>query len=130
MAEPYYPIEQPVRIADGEETRVSLRASAGARVRLTLRLAGDAKAAPGLRVLARPADGSGDVDLADFIIKRPTGTLCTREVQFGAASVCRPILEPGRYELVVEAERFAPLHVPFFAERGRLVDVEAELEPK
>jgi len=123
----FFPAEQDVQVVANGDRPVTVRARPAGRVRLTLKVDEAPGYLPGLRIFATPQQGVGRVHLGGALRRTETGWSMSSRKPLNEPFLCERLLEPGPYELRIEAERFRTVTLPITIQPGAVAALEVEL---
>ncbi|MCK6462084.1 MAG: hypothetical protein L6Q95_19550, partial [Planctomycetes bacterium] len=127
----FLPAETEAELRAGAVTPVRLEARAGGRVQVTPRRADGAadEELEDVRVEARMTQGGEAVGLTRLLVQG-TGYSLGGEWRLGESAWGHLVLEPGPYEIRVEAAGYRPLALPALVRAGEVTAIEAVLVPE
>ncbi len=127
----FLPAEEDVEIRAGAVAPVRLEARAGGRVQVTLRRADGAadEELEDVSIEARMTGGGEAVGLTRLLVQG-TGYSLGGEWRFGESAWGHLVLEPGPYDIRVEAAGYRPLALPALVRAGEVTAIEAVLVPE
>jgi hypothetical protein len=123
----YLPAEQEVEVAANTTRACTVKARPAGRVRLTLKVHDAPDNLPGLRIYAAPQQGVGKLYLGSTLRRTEGGWSMSSRKPLNEPFLCERLLEPGPYELRIEAEGFHTVARPITIQPGEVAELEVEL---
>ncbi|MHC4135231.1 MAG: hypothetical protein ACYS0K_09625 [Planctomycetota bacterium] len=123
----FFPAEQDVEVAVNGDRPVTVRARPAGRLRLTLKVDDAPGYLPGLRISAKPQQGVDRIYLGGTLRRTENGWSMSSHRPLNEPFLCERLLEPGPYELLIEAEGFRNLTLPIAIQPGEVAELKVEL---
>lgn len=123
----FLPAEQEVEVVANGDRPVTVRARPAGRVRLTLKVDDAPDYLPGLRIFAAPQQGVGQVYLGGALRRTENGWSMSSRKPLNEPFLSETLLEPGPYELRIEAQGFRNVTRPVTVQPGEVTGLEVEL---
>jgi protocatechuate 3,4-dioxygenase beta subunit len=123
----FFPAKHEVEVVANATRPVTVRARPAGRLRLTLKVDDAPDFLPGLYISAVPQQGVGRIYLGGTLRRTENGWSMSSRRPLNEPFLCENLLEPGPYELRIEAEKLRTVALPTTIRPGEVTDLEVEL---